>query len=178
MDGVSAVEPSRIVVPRGAMVVLVGASGAGKSTFAARHFPRTHVLSSDEMRAMVADDPNDQSATQAAFQLLHTALGLRLAGRRTTVVDATNVERPWREQLLAIARRAGRPAIAIVLAHPLEVMLARNEGRTDPRPAASVRRQHRRMLASIATLRDEGFERVVVLDTPDAADAVEIVSEG
>jgi predicted kinase len=177
VDGVSAVEPARIVVPRGAMVVLVGASGAGKSTFAARHFPRTHVLSSDEMRAMVADDPNDQSATQAAFQLLHTALGLRLAGRRTTVVDATNVERPWREQLLAIARRAGRPAIAIVLAHPLEVMLARNEGRVDPRPAASVRRQHRRMLASISTLRDEGFERVVLLDTPDAADAVEIVSE-
>lgn len=170
-------EPARIVVPRGAMVVLIGASGAGKSTFAARHFPRTHVLSSDEMRAIVADDPNDQSATAGAFQLLHTALALRLAGRRTTVIDATNVERLWREQLLAIARRAGRPAIAIVLAQPLEVMLARNEARPDPRPAAAVRRQHRRLAASVASLGDEGYERVCFLDGEAAVQAVEIVRE-
>ena len=171
-------EPARIVVPRGALVLLIGASGAGKSTFAASHFPRTHVLSSDEMRAIVADDPNDQSATQGAFQLLHTALALRLAGRRTTVVDATNVERPWREQLLAIARRAGRPAIAVILALPLEVLLARNEARPDPRPAAVVRRQHRRLEGSIASLHDEGYERICVLDSEAAVAAVEIVREG
>jgi predicted kinase len=170
-------EPLRIVVPRGAMVVLIGASGAGKSTFAARHFPRTHVLSSDEMRAIVADDPNDQAATPGAFQLLHTALALRLAGRRTTVVDATNVERLWREQLLAIARRAARPAIAIVLAQPLEVMLARNEARADPRPPAAVRRQQRRLATSIASLEDEGYERVCFLDSVEAVEAVEVVRE-
>lgn len=168
----------RIVVPRGAMVVLIGASGAGKSTFASRHFPRTHVLSSDEMRAIVADDPNDQAATQGAFQLLHTALALRLAGRRTTVIDATNVERPWREQLLAIARRAGRPAIAIVLAQPLEVMLARNDARPDPRPSAAIRRQHRRLAASLASLQDEGYERVCLLDSEAALDGVEVILEG
>jgi predicted kinase len=171
-------EPVRIVVPRGAMVVLIGASGAGKSTFAARHFPRTHVLSSDEMRAIVADDPNDQNATQGAFQLLHTALALRMAGRRTTVIDATNVERLWREQLLAIARRAGRPAIAIVLAQPLDVMLARNEARPDPRPPASIRRQQRRLVASIAGLQDEGYERICFLDSEEAVEGVEVIIEG
>ena len=96
-----------IELPAGTMVVLIGPSGSGKSTFASRHFPKTKVLSSDEMRAMVADDPTDQSATEAAFELLHTALALRLAHRRTTVVDATNVERWARERLLAVARRAG-----------------------------------------------------------------------
>ncbi len=64
-----------IALPPDALVLLVGPSGAGKSTFAARHFAPTEVLSSDAMRAMVADDPMDQAATDAAFELLHTAAG-------------------------------------------------------------------------------------------------------
>ena len=120
-----------IAIPAGSMVLLVGSSGSGKTTFAARHFARTHVLSSDEMRAIVADDQNDQSATDAAFELLHAALALRLARRRTTVIDATNVERWARERPLAVARRSGRPAVAIVLGLPLEVCLERNELRRD-----------------------------------------------
>lgn len=169
-------EPVRMVVPAGALVVLIGPSGSGKSTFAGQHFPRTHVLSSDEMRAIVADDPNDQSATEAAFELLHTALGLRLAARRASVVDATNVERWARGRLLAVARRAGRPALAIVLALPLETCLGRNLARPDPRPPAAIRRQHRWMMSSLNTLLDEGFERAWILETPEQVAGVEVVS--
>lgn len=167
--------PKQIGVAPGSMVVLVGPSGCGKSTFAARHFRPTQILSSDEMRAMVADDPDDQSATEAAFELLHTALALRLARRRTTVVDATNVERWARERLLAVARRVERPSVAVVLALPLETCLARNLARADARPAAAIRRQHRWMLDSLASLADEGFERVCVLDTEDAVATAAIV---
>jgi protein phosphatase len=161
-----------IELPGDGMVVLVGVSGSGKSTFATRHFPRTHVLSSDEMRAIVADDPADQSATEAAFELLHTALTLRLARGRMTVVDATNVERWARERLLAVARRSGRPAVAIVLATPLEVCLQRNERRADRRPPAAIRRQQRAMLGSLATLGREGFVAVHVLESAAAAEEV------
>ncbi len=168
--------PIRIVVPGGCLVVLIGPSGSGKTTFASRHFPRTHVLSSDEMRAIVADDPNNQSATEAAFELLHTALGLRLAARRTSVVDATNVERWARGRLLAIARRGSRPAIAIVLDLPLEVCLERNAARQDPRPPASLRRQHRWMQGSLATLEEEGFDPVWRLGSSEEVAAVEVVS--
>ena len=158
------------------MVVLVGPSGCGKSTFAARHFAATQVLSSDGMRAMVADDPDDQAATEAAFELLHTALALRLARRRTTAVDATNVEAWARGRLLAVARRVGRPAVAVVLALPLEVCLARNLARADGRPAAAIRRQHRWMVDSLATLGAEGFERVCVLGSEEAVEAFEVVA--
>lgn len=168
--------PNAIVVRPGTMVVLVGSSGCGKSTFAARHFAPSQVLSSDQMRALVADDPDDQTATEAAFELLHTALALRLARRRTTVVDATNVEGWARGRLLAIARRVGRPALAIVLALPLETCLSRNAARADARPAAAIRRQHRWMADSLLTLPDEGFERVCVLGTEEAVAAVEVVS--
>jgi predicted kinase len=154
-----------IRIPADAMVVLVGPSGSGKSTFAARHFATTEILSSDAMRGMVADDPGDQAATDAAFELLHTALGLRLARGRLTVVDATNVERWARAGLLAIARRHHRPATAIVFALPIAVCLERNAARSDHRlPPGAIRRQHRLMTASLATLAEEGFDAVHHLD--------------
>ncbi len=162
----------KLVLPSGAMVVLIGASSAGKSTFAARHFAATEILSSDAMRAAVADDAEDQTATDAAFELLHTALALRLARRRLTVVDATNVEAWARGRLLAVARRHGRPAVAIVFDLPLELCLERNLLRGDRRiPDPTIRRQHAHMRASVNALAGEGFEPVWVLSTAVAVDA-------
>jgi protein phosphatase len=162
-------------IPADAMLLLIGPSGAGKSTFAARHFAPTAVLSSDALRAMVADDPNDQSATDAAFELLHTALALRLARGRLTVVDATNVERWARERLLAIARRHGRPPAAIVFDLPLTVCLDRNAARTDRRlPPTAIRRQHARMRTSLEGLPAEGFRPIALLSTPESVDEVRV----
>src|SRR5436305_4474229 len=93
-----------IAIPELALVVLIGASGSGKSTFAARHFRPTEVLSSDICRALVSDDPNDQCATKAAFEILHFIAGKRLAAGRLTVVDATNVLRDSRRTLMDLAR--------------------------------------------------------------------------
>lgn len=164
-----------ITLRAGALVVLVGPSGAGKSTFAARFFTSTEVLSSDRMRAMVADDENDQTATDAAFELLHTALGLRLARRRLTVVDATNVERWARERLLAVARRHVRPTCAIAFALPLEVCLARNASRENGRlPVAAIRRQHGQMATALTTLAEEGFDPIWRLETPASVEAARV----
>ena len=73
---------------------------------------------------MVADDPNDQTATEAAFELLHTFLRLRLSRRRLSVVDATNVEGWARERLLSDRAPApgGRPCHR--LRPPVAVCLA------------------------------------------------------
>jgi protein phosphatase len=164
-------------LPSDAMVVLVGPSGSGKSTFAARHFLPTQVLSSDALRAMVADDASDQTATNAAFELLHTALAMRLARRRLTVVDATSVEGWARQHLLSVATRLGRPAAAIVFNLPLATCLERNAARTDRRlPPAAIRRQHARMRASLDGLAAEGFNPLVVLSTAEEADAVVVTA--
>jgi predicted kinase len=165
----------KLQLPADGMLVLIGPSGAGKSVFAARHFLPSQVLSSDALRAMVADDPNDQRATDGAFELLQTALQLRLAGGRLTVVDATSVEAWTRERLLAASRRHGRAAVALVFALPVEVCLERNERRADRRlPVAAIRRQHRAMLRSLDSLGTEGFVRTVVLRTPQEVEAVRI----
>ena len=92
------------------LVVLVGASGSGKSTFARRHFTPTEVISSDFCRGLVADDENDQSASGDAFDVLHYIAGKRLAAGRRTVVDATSVQQDSRRQLIELARRARRAA--------------------------------------------------------------------
>ena len=163
-----------ITLPPDALVLLMGPSGSGKSTFAAHHFLPTEVLSSDAMRAMVADDPMDQAATDAAFELLHTALAMRLSLRRLTVVDATNVEGWAREKLLSVARRARRPAHAIVFDLPLELCLQRNLERDQPRPAAAIRRQHRWLRKSLPRLADEGLDAVWTLATADDVEAAQI----
>jgi protein phosphatase len=94
-----------IKIPKLSLVVLIGASGSGKSTFARRHFRPTEVISSDYCRGLVSDDENDQAATNDAFELLHFIAAKRLARGRLTVIDATNVQPESRKPLVELARQ-------------------------------------------------------------------------
>jgi len=150
-----------IVLPRDALVVLIGIAASGKSTFARANFAPTEILSSDALRAMVADSPSAQGATDDAFDLLHRILAMRLRRGRLTVVDATNVEDWARAELLGVARHHRRPAVAIVLDVPLTVALERNAARAAPRPPpAAIRRQHRWLADSLPAIEREAFAAV------------------
>jgi protein phosphatase len=165
-----------ISVPADALVLLIGIAASGKSTFAARHFRDTEILSSDRLRAVITDDPHAQGATDDAFDLLHRILELRLRRRRLSVVDATNVEGWARGELLAVARRHRRPTVAIVLDLPIEEALRRNLERPTPRPpAAAVRRQARWLADALPELAHEGYAAVHRLTTVDEVDAVRVV---
>jgi predicted kinase len=110
-------------------VVLVGAAGAGKSTFAREHFRPSEVLSSDFFRGMVSDDENDQQATADAFDLLYLALEKRLRRGKLCVVDATNVRAEHRARLIEQAQRFARPVVAMVLETPDAICLDRAASR-------------------------------------------------
>lgn len=169
-----------LTIPDPSLIVLIGAAGSGKSTFAARHFHPSEILSSDAFRALIAGDEGDQTATRAAFGRLHRELTRRLADGRLTVVDATNVERSARRALIARARSAGLPAVAIVLDLPAVTVLARNAARTGRVVDEIVVRRHLDRLrhavdGSGAWLHGEGFRQVVVLHDPLELDEVSVV---
>ncbi|MFD7442827.1 polynucleotide kinase-phosphatase [Streptomyces sp. NPDC059909] len=166
-------------VPDLSLVVLVGATGSGKSTFALRHFKSTEVISSDFCRGLVADDENDQSASGDAFDVLHYIVGKRLAAGRLTVVDATNVQQESRRQLVRIAREHDVLPVAIVLDLPEEVCAARNAERPDRAgmPRHVIQRHRRELRRSLRGLEREGFRKVHVLRSAEEADAAEVVLE-
>jgi protein phosphatase len=151
-------------IPELSLVVLVGVTGSGKSTFARAHFKPTEVISSDYCRGLVADDENDQSATPDAFDVLHYVAGKRLAGGRLTVVDATSVQPEARAPLVALAREHDVLPVAIVLDLPSSVCEARNARRPErPFGAHVIRRQHAALRKSVKNLQREGFRAVHVL---------------
>ncbi|MEV4501958.1 polynucleotide kinase-phosphatase [Streptomyces klenkii] len=161
------------------LVVLIGATGSGKSTFARKHFKPTEVISSDFCRALVADDENDQSASGDAFDVLHYIAGKRLAAGRLTVVDATNVQAEARRQLVRVAREHDVLPIAIVLDVPEEVCAARNAGRSDRAglPRHVIQRHRRELRRSLRGLEREGFRKVHVLRGAEEVEAAEVVLE-
>lgn len=167
-----------ISVPELSLVVLVGVSGSGKSTFAARHFKPTQVVSSDFCRGLVSDDENDQAATPAAFDLLHHIVGVRLSRGLLTVVDATNVQYQARKSLVELARSHDVLVDAVVLDVPEEVAIARNADRPDrdfgPGVVIRQRKDLRRSLGRIAK---EGFRRVHVLRGVEEIEAAGVAYE-
>jgi protein phosphatase len=169
-------EPARVLgIPEVALVVLIGVSGSGKSTFARRHFGRFEVISSDFCRGLVADDENDQAATPDAFAVLHYIAGRRLAAGRLTVIDATNVEPADRRQLVELARSHDVLPVAIVLDVGEKIAAKRNQSRPERSFGEHVvRRQQDRLRRSLRSLGREGFRQVHVLRGTGEVDAAVI----
>ena len=164
-----------LTIPELSLVLLVGITGSGKSTFARAHFKPTEVISSDFCRGLVADDENDQSATPAAFDLLRYIVGKRLEAGRLTVVDATNVQPQARRELVLLAREHDVLPAAIVLDLPEKLCAERNAGRPDRDFGPHVlRRQRGQLRRNLKSLQREGFRTVHVLHSPDEVAAATI----
>ncbi len=164
-----------IRIPELSLVVLIGASGSGKSTFARKHFKPTEILSSDFCRGLVSDDENDQSATTDAFAVLHFIAARRLDARRLTVVDATNVQSEARKPLIELAREQHCLPVAIVLNMPAKLCHGRNANRPERTFGEHVvRQQSQQLRRSLRSLAREGFRQVHVLDTPEEVEAAVI----
>lgn len=165
-------------IPELSLVVLVGVSGSGKSTFARAHFAATEVLTSDAFRAMVSDDENSLDATDDAFAALHFVAGRRLARGLLTVVDATNVQPSGRQGLVALAKRYHAQPVAIVLDVSAAVCKKRNAARTDRDLGDHViPRQYQQLRRSLKRLKGEGFRRAFVLRSVEDVARVEVVRE-
>ena len=154
----------RIFIPQNTLVVLCGPAGCGKSSFAARHFLPTQIVSSDECRARVSDDPANQGVSHHAFDLMYFIIRKRLLLKRLTVADATNLESFDRREMIKTARWFGFKAAVVVLNLPIETCLERNARRERVVPEDALRMQFGKLDSTLKSIRQEGFNYVFVLD--------------
>lgn len=162
-------------IPELALILLIGPSGSGKSSFGHRHFLPTEVISSDFCRSLVADDENDQHAIPEAFDLLYTIAAKRLAAGRLTVLDAPHVETHSRQRAIQLARQYHVLPVAIVLNMPEALCQARNaqrrERQFDPHV---VTQQQQQLRKSLKYLKQEGFRYIYILDSPEQVEKTHI----
>jgi len=165
----------KITIPELSLVVLIGPSGSGKSSFGRKVFLPTEVVSSDACRGLVSDNENEQAATNDAFDLLHTIVRKRLGRGRLTVIDATNVQPEARKSLVELAREYHVLPVAIVFDLPEKLCQERNATRPDRQFGPHViRNQAQQMRRSLRGLEREGFRYVFKLSSPEEVDAVTI----
>ncbi|HEX8156064.1 MAG TPA: TIGR03560 family F420-dependent LLM class oxidoreductase [Solirubrobacteraceae bacterium] len=148
-------------LPDPCLVVLVGATGAGKSHWAREYFQAGQIVSSDGLRAAVGTGERDQRASRDAFEVLDLIVEKRLKRRLTTVIDSTGLDARRRAGWRALAGRASVPAYAVVFETAAAVLRERNRARPDSVPSKVVTGQLREVSAAAQTLEREGFAGVL-----------------
>lgn len=152
---------------RPSVVILCGPAACGKSTFAARHFRPTQIISSDHARALVCDDERDQRHSAEAFALVNFIIEQRLSVNRLCVVDSTALTPESRQSLLNLARKHGVPCVVFLFDIALETCIARDQARERSVGQPVIERQHRLFLQERGTIEREGFDQVIKLGEDD-----------
>src|SRR4051794_21480372 len=147
-------------LPDPCLVVLVGASGAGKTHWAQAWFPADAIVSSDRLRAVVGTGERDVRASRDAFEVLDLIVAKRLRRRLTTVIDTTGLEAKRRAAWRAEAERHGVPVHAVVFDTPAKVVRERNRARGSPVPPKVVSGQLREAEGAAERLAAEDFAAV------------------
>jgi alkanesulfonate monooxygenase SsuD/methylene tetrahydromethanopterin reductase-like flavin-dependent oxidoreductase (luciferase family)/predicted kinase len=158
-------------LPDPALVVLVGASGSGKSTWAAQHYRAEEVVSSDTLRGVVGSGAHDLDASADAFALLESIVTARLGRRLTTVVDTLGFDDDRRHSWLSQARSSGLAAVVVLLRTPDAESRRRNARRDRPVPARALAAQLRRSAEVATAVAHEGWDLVHVV-SPGASPAL------
>lgn len=162
-----------LIIPEISLVLLIGASGSGKSTFARKHFKQSEIISSDLCRAIVSDDENNQDATKDAFDLAYYIARKRMKNGLLTVVDATNVRKEDREKWLELAKEYHYLVTAIVFDMPERLCIERNQKRSDRQiPEGAIMRQANLLRKSRKWLDKEGIKSVYLFENPDEIEQI------
>jgi protein phosphatase len=166
----------KIKIPSFSLVLLMGASSSGKSTFARNNFKSTEIISSDTSRSLVDDDENNQDASKDAFELMHFLTEKRLKRGKLTVIDATNVQKENRAKFLEIAKKYNCHTTIISFDIEEEIIKKRHDLRKDRFFGYDVLYLHRNdFKKSIKSIGNEGFNQIYLLKSPQDVEQVEII---
>lgn len=124
----------------GQVVVLVGPSGSGKSSFIESHLPGFAVVSLDDIRAHF-HTRDDQSHNAAVVRRSKEQLREHLRQKQDVVYDATSLRRDFRSALFALGDDYGALVTQVVFQHDADALRRRNRARTHAVSDAVLRRQ-------------------------------------
>lgn len=158
------------------LVILVGPSGAGKSTWASATFDPNEIVSSDQLRAAVGIDQDDQVASTDAFHLLHETVTRRLARGLTTVVDTTGLDAETRRDYVDLASDQMMITYAVCFDTPADVCRARNARRNRPIPQSVHNKQISSYQRNRAEVERDGFDEVVIVDQADPGELAPVAA--
>ena len=149
-----------LLLPRRSLLVLCGATGSGKSTFAAQRFPATSIVSSDSCRALICDDAASQAFNKDTFDLFYYILRKRMANGFFCVADSTALQAFARKELRSLSRQYGYYGCLLLFMTPLEVCIQRNQQRAR-QVEQSVVRYHVNLLSQVLEeAPGEGWEKI------------------
>ena len=154
-------------LPDPAVVVLAGAAGSGKSTWAAARFRTAEVASSDALRSAVGSGPADLDASTEAFAILDQIVAARITRSLMTVIDTLGLDPVRRADYRRLAREAGLPAVLVIINTAPGLCRARNRQRDRPVPAPVLNEQLRKISKLLESAPDEGWDQVVIIDQDD-----------
>ncbi len=154
------------LIPTPALVVLIGASSSGKSTWARANFKPGQILATDDFRAFYGAGPEDQTAGTEAFALLQQLLTARLSKGLTTVIDTLGLDPKQRASYIDLAHSHGLDCVAVGFDTSSAVCHDRNGQRPFPLTKAVLNRQLKQWRQAKTDVADERFDLVVVNPGP------------
>jgi F420-dependent oxidoreductase-like protein len=149
------------LLPSPCLVVLVGPSGAGKTTWAQAHFRAEQIVSSDRLRAIVGEGEDDLAASDDAFAILEAIVAHRLRRRLTTVIDTLGLDPVRRARWLATAADHDLARVCIVFTTTVAECRVRNRGAGKSVPERVLSQQVRQLREQRAAIDAEGFDLVI-----------------
>lgn len=144
------------------LVLLVGISSSGKSTYAKNNFLSDQILSSDKYRKIVCGDELNMDVTGDVFNILNTICKLRIKSKLTTVIDAMNIDRMFRCPFVRMAKETNFPVKAVVMDTSLKLCISRNRLRMDRKINEEVLwMQNKQFKIALGDLQLEDFDSLV-----------------